>query len=134
MKLAAIVLALSLPMLAQTPKKPATMLRPSFAKAGLKALIALEDDEETSLSGKTKEAMQAARAEYDPKNPSEARMFSNLTLFGVVRHINNLRRQAEDVKKDAIDEQERRCYEPIEAAFRERRSIAAPAACEKDAP
>jgi hypothetical protein len=123
------------------PAKPA--LSESFAKAGLRALIAIEDydGEGDPLSAEAeKKAYQEAQAEHDPEKPAEARMFSNLTLFNLLRSMNNLQKranglntlmsEAEQVKaKEALHVRELKCFSELELAFRHRTTIELPASC-----
>jgi len=64
------------------------VLRESFAKAGLRALIAIEDaEEENPIAGDAKKPFQEADAERDPDKPAEERMFSNLINFNLLRTV-----------------------------------------------
>ncbi len=112
------------------PMKP--VLRESFAKAGLRALIAIEDaEEENPIAGDAKKPFQEADAERDPDKPAEERMFSNLINFNLLRTVNNLEKGTgiSDEAKDKLVAQERKCSSALETAFRHRMSIELPASC-----
>jgi hypothetical protein len=133
--------------LAQEPKaipkrhsaKP--VLSESFAKAGLRALIAIEDAEGEGdpISGEAKKAYQEAEAEYDPDKPAEAKMFSNLTIYSLLRSMNNLTKGANGSMSDEVQEkakeemhvQEVKCSSALETAFRHRVAIELPASCNR---
>ena len=123
------------------PKRPTAkpVLSESFAKAGLRALIAINDAEGEGdpVSGEAKKQYQEAQAEYDPEKPAEAKMFSNLTIYGLLRSMNNLKKganvlmsqEAQEKVKEEMQTQELKCSSALETAFRHRISIELPASC-----
>jgi hypothetical protein len=121
----------------RSPAKSA--ISESFAKAGLRALIAIEDydGDGDPISGEAKKAYQEAQAEHDPDKPAEAKMFSNLTIFNVLRTMNNLQMrvnvlmsdEAKTKAKEALHVRELKCFSELELAFRRRITIELPASC-----
>jgi hypothetical protein len=119
------------------PAKP--VLSESFAKAGLRALIAIEDAEGDPISGEAKKAYQEAEAEYDPEKPAEAKMFSNLTIYSLLRSMNNLTKgangsmsdEAQEKAKEEMHAQEVKCSWALQTAFRHRVAIELPASCNR---
>jgi hypothetical protein len=119
------------------PAKPA--LSESFAKASLRALIAIEDydGEGDPISAEAKKAYQDAEAEHDPEKPAEAKMFSNLTIYNLLRSINNLKKganilmseEAQEKAKEEMRAQELKCSSELDRAFRHRIAIELPASC-----
>ena|SRR6266566_5544554 len=119
------------------PTKPA--LSEPFGKAGLRALIAIEDydGEGDPIVGEAKKAYQEAQAEYDPEKPAEAKMFSNLTIYNLLRSMNNLKKganiltseEAQEKAKEEMHTQEMKCSSELERAFRHRIAIELPASC-----
>jgi hypothetical protein len=72
-----------------TPEKP--NLRESFAKTGLKALLAIGDFKGTgSLTGPSKEAYEDARAKANSASAPETLMIANLTNLAIMRSADNL--------------------------------------------
>ena len=124
---------------ASSPKKtpPArSTISESFAKAGLRALIAVEnyDGDGPSLSAANKKEFDEAQAEHDPDKPAEARMLGNIVLFDTLHSINKIKKDSA-YSQEAIAEQaeqESKCSSELERAFRHRVSIEAPASCKSD--
>lgn len=121
---------------APSPKKtpPArSTISDSFAKAGLRALIAVEnyDGDGPSLSAANKKEFDEAQAEHDPDKPAEARMLGNIVLFDLLRSINKIKKGS-GYSQETIAEQESKCSSELERAFRHRVSIKPPASCNSD--
>jgi hypothetical protein len=102
-------------------------------------LIAIEDydGEDDPISGEAKKPYQEAQAEYDPEKPAEAKMFSNLTIYNLLRSMNNLKKganvlmseEAQEKAKEEMHAQELKCSSALETAFRHRIAIELPASC-----
>ncbi len=83
---------------AQAPKKTSSPDKPnlgdSFAKMGLKALLAIGDFTGTeSLTGSAKDAFEDARAKANSASAPETLMLANLTNFAIMRSADNLARE-----------------------------------------
>jgi hypothetical protein len=124
------------------PKHPSAKpaLSESFAKAGLRALIAIEDydgDGDPLSAEAVKKTYQEAEAEHDPEKPAEERMFSNLTIFNLLRSMNNLKKgasilisdEAQGKAKEDMQARELKCSSELKLAFRHRMTIELPASC-----
>src|SRR6266436_1621728 len=74
------------------PEKP--NLRESFAKAGLRALLAIGDFKGTgSLTGPAKNALEDARGMANSASAPETLMIGNLLDFAIMRSTDNLARE-----------------------------------------
>jgi hypothetical protein len=130
------------------PEKP--NLRESFAKTGLKALLAIGDFKGTrSLTGPAKNALEDARGMADSTNAPETLMIGNLLDFAIMRSTDNLAReniglrlekaQKDPAQKDpelpatlnSINKRESECLATLEKAFRNRVAIPLPGMCSK---
>jgi len=125
------------------PEKP--NLRESFAKTGLRALLAIGDFKGTeSLTGPAKNALGDARGMANSASAPETLMIGNLLDFAIMRSTDNLAREniglrLEKAQKDpelpatlnAINKRESECLTKLEKAFRNRIAIPLPGACPK---
>ena len=133
---------------AQASKKTSSEkpdLRESFAKTGLKALLAIGDFKGTgSLTGPAKTALEDARVMANSTSAPETLMIANLLDFAIMRSTDNLAREniilrLEKAQKDpelsvalkSIDKRESECLTKLEKAFRNRIAIPLPGACPK---
>ena len=133
---------------AQAPKKTkpeGPNLRQTFAKTGLKALLAIGDFKGTaSLTGPAQNAYEDARVMANSASVPETLMTANLRDFAIMRSTDNLAReniivQLEKAPKDpelsrtlaAIDKRESECLTTLEKAFRNRIAIRLPGMCSK---
>jgi hypothetical protein len=126
-----------------SPEKPD--LRESFAKTGLKAILAIGDFKGTgSLTGPAKSALEDARVMANSTSAPETLMIANLLDFAIMRSTDNLAREdiilrLEKAQKDpelsialnSIDKRESECLTKLEKAFRNRIAIPLPGACPK---
>jgi hypothetical protein len=126
-----------------SPEKP--NLRESFAKTGLKALLAIGDFKGTaSLTGPAQNAYEDARVMANSTSAPETLMIANLRDFAIMRSTDNLAReniivQLEKAPKDpelsraltSIDKRESECLTTLEKAFRNRIAIPLPGMCSK---
>jgi hypothetical protein len=126
-----------------SPEKP--ILRESFAKAGLKALLAIGDFKGTgSLTGPAKSALEDARVTANSTSAPETLMIANLLDFAIMRSTNNLARanivlKLEKAQKDpelsaalnSTNKRESECLTTLEKAFRKRIAIPLPGMCPK---
>jgi hypothetical protein len=120
---------------AQNPKslsKPASSrLSKSFARAGIKALIAVQqwsDTHDKASEKRADEAVDEARAEHDLDNPAEAHMFSKLTYLWIKHKIALLQGETKLAQsgmsgEDEVDANEslsaeNHCVDIMETAFR----------------
>ena len=124
-----------------SPDKP--NLSDSFAKTGLKALLAIGDFKGTeSLTGSAKDAYEDARAKANSSSAPETLMIANLLDFAIMRSTDNLAREniilrLEKAQKDpelsaalnSINKRESECSTTLEKAFRNRIAIPLPGAC-----
>ena len=133
---------------AQAPKKTKPEepnLRQTFAKTGLKALLAIGDFKGiASLTGPAQNAYEDARVMANSASARETLMLANLRDFAIMRSTDNLAReniivQLEKAPKDeelsrtltAIDKRESECLKILEKAFRNRIAIPLPGMCSK---
>jgi hypothetical protein len=142
MKIVVFMLMLSVPVFGQQ-SRPSTnhpiksALSESFAKTGLRALIAIADYDGEEISKDAKKAYQEAEAECDFDKPGEAKMFSNLTVFKLLRSMHNLKQQAnvlmsddaQEMAKEEMRSQEQKCSAELDKAFRHRVAIGLPTSC-----
>jgi hypothetical protein len=123
------------------PEKP--NLTESFAKASLRALLAIGDFKGTgSLTGPAKNALKDARGMANSASAPETLMIGNLLDFAIMRSTDNLAREnigLEKAQKDpelpatlnAINKRESECLATLEKAFRNRIAIPLPGMCSK---
>jgi hypothetical protein len=147
-KITVILVGLVAGAVAQAPKKtisPRPNLRESFAKAGLKALLAIGDFKGTgSLTGPAQDAYEDARVTVNSTRAPETLMFANLRDLAIMRSTDNLARekiivQLDKTPKDqelsaalvSIDKRESECLASLERAFRNRIAIPLPGMCAK---
>jgi hypothetical protein len=147
-KITVILVGLVAGAVAQAPKKTISQrpnLRESFAKASLKALLAIGDFKGTgSLTGPAQDAYEDARATGNSTSAPETLMLANLRDLAIMRSTDNLARekiiaQLEKTPKDqelsaalvSIDKRESECLASLERAFRNRIAIPLPGMCTK---
>jgi hypothetical protein len=147
-KITIIVVGLVALGVAQAPKKTSPEkpnLSESFAKTGLKALLAIGDFKGTaSLTGPAQNAYEDACVMANSTSAPETLMIANLRDFAIMRSTDNLAReniivQLEKAPKDpelsaalaAIDKRESECLTTLEKAFRNRIAIPLPGMCSK---
>jgi hypothetical protein len=125
------------------PEKPD--LSKSFAKTGLKALLAIGDFKGTgSLTGPAKNALEDARGMANSASGPETLMIGNLLDFAIMRSADNLTREniglrLEKAQNDpelpatlnSINKRESECLATLEKAFRNRNAIPLPGMCSK---
>ena len=147
-KLTIVLVALVAAAVAQAPNKTnpeKPNLRESFAKASLRALLAIGDFKGTgSLTGPAKNALEDARGMANSASAPETLMIGNLLDFAIMRSTDNLAREnislrLEKAQKDpelaatldAINKRESECLATLEKAFRNRIAIPLPGMCSK---
>ncbi len=147
-KLTIVLVALVASAVAQAPNKTnpeKPNLRESFAKAGLRALLAIGDFKGTgSLTGPAKNALEDARGMANSASAPETLMIGNLLDFAIMRSTDNLAREnislrLEKAQNDpelaatlnAINKRESECLATLEKAFRNRIAIPLPGMCSK---
>ena len=162
-KIAIALIALIALAIAQAPKKTSPgkpNLSAPFTKTCLQALLAIRDFKGTgSLTGRTKDAFEDARAKASSASAPETLMIANLTNFAIMRSADNLAREnimqkatakvdhdgvrpnayltLEKVRQDpelsaaldSINERESECSAALEKAFRDRIAIPLPGMC-----
>jgi len=96
-KLTIVLVALVASAVAQAPNKTnpeKPNLRESFAKVGLRALLAIGDFKGTgSLMGPAKNALEDARGMANSASAPETLMIANLINFAIMRSADNLARE-----------------------------------------
>jgi hypothetical protein len=133
-KLTIVLVALVAAAVAQAPNKTnpeRPNLSESFAKTGLRALLAIGDSKGTgSLTGPAKNALEDARGMANSASAPETLMIGNLLDFAIMRSTDNLAREniglrLEKAQKDpelqatlnAINKRESECLATLEKAF-----------------
>ena len=147
-KLTIVLVALIASAVAQAPNKTnpeKPNLRESFAKTGLRALLAIGDFKGTgSLTGPAKSALEDARVTANSTSAPETLMIANLLDFAIMRSTDNFAREniglrLEKAQKDpelsttlnSISKRESECLTALEKAFRNRIAIPLPGMCSK---
>jgi len=147
-KLTIVLVALVASAVAQTPNKTnpeKPNLRESFAKASLRALLAIGDFKGTgSLTGPAKNALEDARGMANSASAPETLMIGNLLDFAIMRSTDNLARENIGLRLekaqndpelaatlDSINKRESECLATLEKAFRNRNAIPLPGMCSK---
>ena len=147
-KITIVLVALVASAVAQAPNKTNSEkpnLRESFAKTGLRALLAIGDFKGTgSLTGPAKNALEDARGMANSASAPETLMIGNLLDFAIMRSTDNLAREniglhLEKAQKDpelqatlnSINKRESECLATLEKAFRNRNAFPLPGMCSK---